>query len=309
MMKNLIKVFTFLTILLVIIFVMSIISVPNHKYGMYKVARYEILQEEENSIDVLFMGDSLVYSSVSPMELWSNYGFTSYDCSEPAQIIGDTYKYLENTLQHEHPKIIFIEANILYRDPSKKPFFRTVHSEIKNIFPVFKYHNNWKNYFKIGSKDEWLNIEKGYKYITKVEASYKKNYMKKSKKSKKFLPRNITDFERIYNLCKDNDIELVLFSLPSQKMWNYKKHLGVEKLSNKYNIKYIDLNLESSLNIDWTLETKDRGDHLNYKGAIKVSNYLGDYLKNNTNIVDHRDDVNYKNWHKAYNLYSQKVNQ
>ena len=45
-----------------------------------------VFEEPEQSLDVLFFGHSGLYSAISPMELYKEYGFTSYDCSQPLQL-------------------------------------------------------------------------------------------------------------------------------------------------------------------------------------------------------------------------------
>lgn len=43
------------------------------------MAKKEEFQKETNdTIDVVFIGDSEVYSAYNPMQLYGNYGFTSY---------------------------------------------------------------------------------------------------------------------------------------------------------------------------------------------------------------------------------------
>ena len=49
------------------------------KYGILKSGNYSILSEKQDKIDVIFLGDSLIYSSISPMEIWNNHGYTSFD--------------------------------------------------------------------------------------------------------------------------------------------------------------------------------------------------------------------------------------
>ena len=58
--------------------------------------------------------------------------------------------------------------------------------------------------------------------------------------------------------------------------------------------------LQDEIQIDWNNDTKDAGDHLNYSGAAKVTNYLGEYLNNRDILTDHREDEKYHSWVEAY---------
>ena len=51
------------------------------EYGMHYRGASGILAEEENTIDTIIIGNSEAYSSIIPMELWKDYGYTSYNCA------------------------------------------------------------------------------------------------------------------------------------------------------------------------------------------------------------------------------------
>ena len=81
------KIVLFFIILFLLIAYFSRLMIPKdnmEQYGMQNVSANGILAEKQNSIDVLFLGDSLAYSSISPMKMYENKGFTSYLCSTPA---------------------------------------------------------------------------------------------------------------------------------------------------------------------------------------------------------------------------------
>ncbi len=310
-MKNFFKATIFLIILFLIVEGFSFLFLPGNnakKYGINKIATYDILEEAENSIDVVALGDSLVYSSLSPMEIWNNFGYTVFDCASAAQIISDTYKLLEVSIESQHPKIVLMEANVLFRDPAKKKPKSKIDQlgeTVKSYLPIIKYHDNWKKYISFGPKSNWTNIYKGYKFITKVKSSKNKQYMSNSKDAREIPKVNLEDFDKIVKLCEKNDIKLVLVSFPTQTTWSTKKHNAINKLVDQYGFEFLDLNLVD-LGINWETDTKDAGNHLNYKGAIKVSKYIGNYLESTDLIEDHRNDKNYKLWELAYKRYYKK---
>ena len=74
MKKNVIKSILFVLFFIVITEILTYVVLPGsnvRKMGMIKVATYEVLGEQKNTIDVAVIGDSLVYSSLSPMVIWN----------------------------------------------------------------------------------------------------------------------------------------------------------------------------------------------------------------------------------------------
>ncbi len=313
-MKNVIKSIIFVIILFFLIEGITYFLIPHQnikKYGVLKTSLYEILSEEENTIDSLFIGDSLIYSAVSPMEVWHNYGYTMFVEASAAQLINDSYKYLEVGIESQHPQIVFFEANVLYRNPKNKAWYFDLYSKMESSVPILKYHNNWKKVmFKfLNNNDSFknINVYKGYKYVTKVQSAQIKDYMHVTTKAKKLPAGNEEIFQKMLKLCEKENVELVLVSTPNMRSWNYSKHLGITNLAQKYNIEFIDLNIHNPLNIDWHQETKDMGDHLNHLGAIKVSNFLGQYLQETNLLIDHRGDQKYASWDESYKIYKNNL--
>lgn len=76
----------------------------------------------------------------------------------------------------------------------------------------------------------------------------------------------------------------------------YEKHNSYLQLSKKIEVAYLDLNLISEIDINWESDSYDGGEHLNYNGAVKVSSFIGNYLKENYNLPDHREDDSFASW-------------
>lgn len=95
-----------------------------------------------------------------------------------------------------------------------------------------------------------------------------------------------------------------MVSTSSEKNYNFSKHESIEKYATKNKIDYIDLNLED-VKIDWEKDTTDKGDHLNYLGALKESKFFCNILKDKYNLVDRRGTL--ESWDKLEIVYNKKA--
>lgn len=243
------------------------------------------------------------------MKLWEDHGFTSYDLSTPAQRLYDSYEYLSLALEKQHPSIVFLESNCFFREFS---IGSAIKSKISKYLPIFTYHNRWKSLtwddFKKAPKYTWINPNKGYRGSVDIKSPKTfKDYMVKKNERKKILDIDKLYIDKIFDLCKKNDIEIVLLSSPSMKSYNYKKYSRIKELKDSYKVEYLDFNLDIDVGIDWSRDTSDRGDHLNYNGAKKVTEYIGNYLKEK-NFIDHRNDDKYKDWDESLIKYKETFN-
>ena len=128
-------------ILLVILCLLSKVFIPKNNtleagIGKRKQPASGILTEPENTIDVLVLGDSESYNSYIPLELWNQYGFTSYVCGTPAQRISNSYEYLKSVFNTQKPKIVILEANNLY---TKNGVVRRIKEYIDNVVENTEY--------------------------------------------------------------------------------------------------------------------------------------------------------------------------
>ena len=306
---KILKIVVFICAVFTIIGVLSVMVNPdNTGAGVDKFDKVVIDadSENENSIDVVVIGDSEAYRSIIPPEMYRKYGFTSYVAASPAQKTYQSYDMLEAVLERQKPRVCILEPNVLFRDYS---IVSSVWPRFERTFPIFKYHNAWKGVFDSDYKYDDLSFDsfKGYRYIDSVKATKNVNYMVQTDSTEPISTSNTNDFRRIYELCEKNDIKLLLLRTPSIKNWNYAKYDAVRQLAEKYKVKFIDLNMDNSIGIDWTQDTYDKGDHLNYSGAEKVTDFLGAYLDKRYDLPDHRGDKEYASWEKSVEKYLQKI--
>lgn len=264
--------------------------------------------EKKNTIDVLVAGDSESYTSVSPMDLWDRAGIAAYDCGQPGQRIQETYYILKTAFRTQSPKLVLFETNTMFRDPG---FLKNVQLSLTEPlayhFPVIKYHNAWKALFDGpgGPKKSY----KGFEIRDKV-VSYEGDveYMKETK-DKAQIPEVVRIYmEKIKRLCEKNGADLLLVSAPSPKNYNYKKHNSLEEYARENDLPYVDLNMKfRDIGIDWKQDSYDRGDHLNISGARKVTAYIGEYLADNYDLPDRRNDDGWREWDDLAREYLEEL--
>lgn len=302
--KKRIHVLGFISGLLILIVIVSMLF--NNDENVYDAAAVkskteEIRKEADNSIEVLFLGDSLCYSSFYPIYLYQEQGYTSYVCGTSAQRICDTYLILKNAFKTQSPKLVVLETNCIYRKLDNGKNGDEIMNWLIKKIPVFKNHSYWKNLTKnveIKYNQRKEEGQKGFKLRRTVIPYRGGEYMSKTDDCKKIPEVSSEYLKKIADLCRENNAELILVSTLSPKNWNYEKHNGVGQWAADNGIPYLDMNMENCIKIDWDCDTKDGGDHLNLEGAKKVTSYIGNYLKENYHLTDYREEASYLTWDK-----------
>lgn len=127
-----------------------------------------IKELDENTVDVLFLGSSVVYNGVSPLKLYEDAGVLSYSMGSSGQPIEISYFLLKDAYARQSPKVVFLEASCLFGDDNadgdlywrdvmdQLPWGETklqmakVYEEkhydggwLSALFPIIKYHSRW----------------------------------------------------------------------------------------------------------------------------------------------------------------------
>lgn len=90
--------------------------------------------------------------------------------------------------------------------------------------------------------------------------------------------------------------------------WDYSKFNAVKKISEEKGLPFIDLNqILEEFGFDWETDSRDKGDHLNYSGAVKVSDYLGKYLQDTYGLVSRKGDEKYASWEEDLCKYEKMI--
>lgn len=304
--KKIIKIFIFISIF--IIFFNIIQEVLIRKDSDYYKQR-NIYNLKENSIDMFIIGSSHSNNGFVPKVFDNILKLNSFNMGKTGARIEQVEFLLKEYLKNQSPKILLIEGFSF--TPIAKEHFKilanwsfdafnfslnkvqaifttTKEKRINHIFPIFEYHERWKElkYHDFKNNRKYKNENKGWgtsnKKIEKQDDWFKKDF------SKENGIREITESEKIaldniIKICKEKNINLYIITLP------YKYQLGMNAyemvkvnnyLKKNYNsdIKFLDLNCEYIKNDTNSFEFIDDG-HLNQKGAYKYSEITANFIK------------------------------
>ena len=330
MKKEILKTGIFIIIFVLILLGLTKIFVPASKHS---TIIKELYDEPKNTLDVIFVGESSVYKGVSPMKIWEKYKITSYDYAAPGAKLYNNYYCIKEALKYQKPKVIVLNTDQLFHDePFKEGYKRLLYDamklnknkveaimdpvqnnsrseQISFVFPILRYHSRWSELkdrdFSI-DKGKYNNIFKGYWIVEKAKPYNGEKYDIYQKLDEDELKY----FEKIADLCKENNIELIAVEFPSIQTWNNNKKEKVEQIAKDNNVKFIDLHdVLDEIGIDWSKDTGDEGYHLNISGAEKISDYLGKFLSENYEFENYKNEEVYKSWEEElvkYNEYKNK---
>ncbi len=277
--------------------------------------------EEKDSLDVVFMGASEVYSDFAPGYAYSSNNITSYLFSTQSNSILNYKAQLKNILSRQNPDLIVIELNgALYDndgETTKEANLRnyadnvpldSVKAEwiaqyggentLEYIFPLIKYHSTWKDipddmlYQKTVADDRL----RGYSYLkgilneARIFQSTQRSMnsmLQKSAGSKKPLGTlEEQTLRELLEFCRDEQLDNVVFTrfphiVVMRTFSRFERSNTVADIVNEYGYDY--LNFELNYEQTGLDETTDfyNLDHLNIYGQKKFTDYLTKYLIDN----------------------------
>ncbi len=289
--------------------------------------------EEEKDHDVIFIGDCEVYENFSPAVLWRDFGINSYIRGSAQQLIWQSYYLLEDTLRYEKPQVvIFNVLSMQYNEPQREAYnrmtlegmrwsrskvdsIRASMTEEENfldyVFPLLRYHSRWS---ELGAED----VE--YMFNT-PRVSHNGYYMRVDVKPAENVPegRILADYrfgenawdylDKITALCRENDIRLILVKAPSlYPYWYDQWEEQIEGYAAENDLLYINfLELIEETGLDFSTDTYDAGLHLNLSGAEKITEYLGEMLREETDLADRRGEEHLSGiWEEKLTAYERE---
>ncbi len=318
--NSLVKIIIILLAVAGIIAIMSRILILKSSDGYNQMRA--LYKQPENTIDVIFLGSSLVYTDISTGVLWDEYGMASYDLGAAEAPSWVSYYQLKEALKTQHPKVICYEASLPGMQSIE--YQKDTWSSATNY--GFKWSRNRIEELKVNSSDEDFynrlnpfNIMHG-RYNDLSETDFEEKIDLEAFKG--FVPKErIEEIEptvltgtnemdpcsekseeyvrKIIQLARDNGIPLILFASPrkigepAERAYNY-----IDMIAKTEGLEFIDFNKRySDIGLDFSYDMAESL-HLNYSGNYKFSKYLGHVIKERYDIPDRRGEDRYTSWER-----------
>lgn len=320
-MKNsIIRIFSFLLILIIILYYLNTVFAVKGGDGIYDLTKFYEL--EDNTVDVLILGSSHAFEAVNTGTLWSEYGTASFVLGGSYQQMWYTYYYLKEALKTQTPQLIILEA---YMCIFKSDYY--IDGTVKNTYGL-KWSKDKIEAIKVSTpKEQWGKYILGYiQYHMRYPALSRADFLKNQgnplyenwkglgcnmcttaydnpdihqvTKRKPMSEKTEIYYRKIIELASENDIPLLIVISPyagitetSQAIFN-----TASDIASDYNVDFINYNLlYNEVGINFTHDAADQ-DHLNYRGNQKLTHALGEYITNTYDIPDRRGNDKYKSW-------------
>lgn len=306
-----------------------------------QIVRSYYLQPDD-SIDVLLLGASTVRNGLSPLEMYHEYGFTSYSRATSIQLPVVSYYYLLETLASHDIKAVVLDSTVLtsvmYEDvdtlsgklheavdymPYSEYKLQMISeiakmglgiSETEFLSPLYAYHDRWSELTK--QDFSWESWDKNYYYkgqyptLTTASYTYPNDYMEDDPNqvdiNYSIVPDSADYVCKMIDLCKERGIEFIMIKTPVGSWSNY-RHQLLQGFADENGVVFLDLcysDMQRLINFDAKTDYCDDGKHPNITGAKKISSYLGAYLSKVCNFSeDKRQNPAYASWDSDYEKY------
>ncbi len=313
--KKIIKGISFILIFVLLFIILQALLQPKWLNPSQPTALWDEYESlDKNTVDVFFVGTSLVYSAIDPMYLYKETGITSYDLSSGGLRFDLASAALSEALKSQSPKVIFLEMSpVRYSGSKNEAQLRTLLDQLpisvskiayilrcdneditllNGLFPFFRYHSRWEdlnwNDFHYLFGDEETTYMRGHRISYKIEEGGE--WMFNSGDDLDYeIPWRVRKYlGEIVDLCDKKGIDLILYKIPALN-WQEKWSDASETLAEEFGLTYWEMFYDiDEMGIDSEFDFRDGNKHMNQYGAQKVTSYIGEYLVENYSLEDQR---------------------
>ena len=275
--------------------------------------------EEPNTLDVVFMGASEMYTSFAPGLAYDKFGFTSYSYATASVTAGAITTQFKEIMRTQDPQLIVVEINpFLYPDDknecnegsirkyidnvpyneNKREYIKSLatEDEIEYHIPFIKYHNSWTEYpggIKFAGAMVLQNLRgytllKGYKTNTGIcplDDDYLNQKLINDDTTLDLYPLYEEKLRETLSYCNEHNIKNVLFIraphlLETESDYEaFCRTNAAEKIIKEYGFDFINFERDRET-MSYNAHMYYNRQHLNVYGSKSFTEYFGEILSN-----------------------------
>ncbi len=326
-MKKFIKAFIFILIFFILLYLVI------KTLWLEETPISKFYDEPENSLDVIYIGSSNVYTHFNSTLAYNLYGYTTGILSNDTQNFLVAKYLIKEAQKYQKPSLYVIDIAKLadnFDDFTEADFRKTFDSMkfsknrieaineilsykkdatkrdyINYYFSFFKYHNRMKD-FPTSNITGVKNLYKGYLLENRNIVTTKQKVFYWTDQISNLQEQNKQVLENLIKYIKEENLN-VLFVVPKryfEKDINERLNDAIQIIKEN-NLKVMNLNNIEDYNvIDYKTDFYNKW-HLNVYGSTKNTMLFGKYLKENYNLPNHKGDIAYKSWDEEYERFKE----
>lgn len=302
------------------------------------------IYKNKNYYDVLFVGTSMTVANVSNEELYLEYGIAGANVGKSSQFVYLSYYALEEALKYQNPQAVLFDVSAMfYSEETQKNLisaseYTYVHGTLDGMknnrtkyeafcqtkelhedssfwdyfSALYYYHSNWQSLsqkkFQSNANEEMMN---GNHMAVKLYEGYGRTASiwetENDGTQAEIDAINYEYFNKIVELCRKNDVQLILLYSAVRENWDWTQYNAINNLAEKYELDYLDVNiLQEDAEISWATDMQDTR-HFNVCGAKKWTDYIGKYLNDSYEFADRREDARYQVYAEQEGRYNDSL--
>ena len=266
---------------------------------------------EKDSVDVLFLGSSVVINAFSPQQLYNDYGIRSYNLGTEQQSLFVSYYWLREALRFQSPQAVVVDLKFAYPYDNtygkinmtegllrksmdwmryskvKRDAIREIHqldpdqTEISYLFPNIRFRSRWTEVTKedFDIKNIMHSDLKGFAPLSELGPDkYYPDTMIDPESREPMAPVMEEYLMRIAELCRDKRIHLILTNIPGSNHGDG-VHNTIENFAEKYGAHFLDFCEKSVFDqLGAEFPVISVFNHANILGAERMTDYMGKVL-------------------------------
>ena len=296
--------------------------------------------EPENTIESVFLGPSTAVNGIAPMEIYEKYGYCTYNCGTEQQPMLASYYWLKEAYRFHSDSL-----KAVFLDPSSMRFWQEtsyyqkaidgmklspvkleaigaykkgINERVEYSVPLLEFHDRWDQFESPDDEKYWMKPKqetRGYHLTAAMYVDSMVNWQDlqvhhswydPDERAQDLSTESLEYFDKIVSFCREKGLHLVVVIPVRTGAWTPNLHNAYTALAEEYGVECYDFNASPLLeSLDFVMGFDHKDFHLNYYGAVKLSDWIGEYLKERGLNRDVRGMQDYEHmevqldaWHK-----------